>query len=403
MRPIRILHISDLHLAEFPTRHSVLDQQTALTRTVKRIIVGDLKQAVLSGKLGDLKAALRSILDGESIALLKKALNLIDRERMNERIDEVLKQCVLSDKSLHSLSIEVLKSLTIATSYNPGALDCLCNFIDGESLDAVVITGDLATTGLAPDLEKARIFLEGTSVFDQSIAGVSAQMLLLPGNHDRFVYTGRGFLFSPGGKDFDSVFKDHWSGPVKVCDVLRNEQDRLSVLIIAADFGLASPQHSTWPLLKLNRLAQGRVYQEILKKLEEKTKEAQEGERTLNGRTPVTLWAIHFPPYFPYKNAGRAGRVLDRLTKGLIDENHLIASARRHNVSAILAGHTHEADDYPAGDYQIRVLCAGTATQDDIAEKQCQIIEVSKNSIGQPKITVREYLQDEYGSTFVAR
>jgi 3',5'-cyclic AMP phosphodiesterase CpdA len=386
-----------LHLAEIPNRHSILDKRGLLTNAVKQAIVADLKKTILTCKMANLGSALENILDGDSVALLKQ----VKAERLIEVIDETLQKIARSDKSLHQLTLEALKSLTIATSYNPGALDCLCNFIDDERLDAIVITGDLATTGLGPDLEKARLFLESKSEFDQSIAYVAAPVHLLPGNHDRFIYTGRGFLFAPGGKDFDSVFASRWSTPVTVYDVLRNQD--LSILLVAADFGLISEKDSTFPLLKLNRLAQGRIYPEILNQLETTTQQAQREERTRGVRTLVTLWAIHFPPFFPHRNAGSVGRILDRLTKGLIDEQKLIDSARLHNVSAILAGHTHEADDYSAGDHRLRILCAGTATQDDVVEKHCQIIEVSKNAIGQPKIIIKEYLQDRNASSFVAR
>ena len=76
-----------------------------------------------------------------------------------------------------------------------------------------------------------------------------------------------------------------------------------------------------------------------------------------------------------------------------------MSSAREENV-CILAGHTHEAQDYDTKRPGVRVLCAGSATQPDSYDKQCQIIEVSWNAMPQPKVTVTEYEQDKSWSTF---
>lgn len=115
---------------------------------------------------------------------------------------------------------------------------------------------------------------------------------------------------------------------------------------------------------------------------------------------PVVLWAIHFPPFFSVRNSNWVSRRVNNLTKNLIDELALVNRAKENNVYAILAGHTHEAQDYDVRNRGVRILCAGSATQDDATEKQCQIIEVSRNRINQPKVVVREYEQDSYRSTF---
>ncbi len=167
-------------------------------------------------------------------------------------------------------------------------------------------------------------------------------------------------------------------------------------MIVAADFCLRETKDASWPLRTLNRLAQGKVHEDLLKELRKKTEQAQAQEKN---STLVTIWAIHFPPYFPYTRAGRVTRLLAKLCKNLIGERSLIDAARAENVSAILAGHTHEKDDYEAGN-KCRVLCAGTATQDDIADKHCQIIEITRNSIGQPKVVVQNFKQETVKSTF---
>ena len=400
MDPIRILHVSDLHLAEQPQRHSILDQSSAVKKAMTNMVASVVKDAILSAHPAKIRQALEKLLDEESIVALTEAVGRLDKATVNEGIDSALKRTMEADFSFKDVAVQALKDFTIASSYNPGALDCLCNFVDDEDafLDAILITGDLATTGFDCDLEKGRLFLEGTGFFEQTIAQALTEKMLLPGNHDRYVYTGKGFLFAPGGTRFDEVLQRHWSGPVKVYGPIRDEKD-LSVVIVAADFSLRSKEDCTLPFLKLSRLAQGRVYRSILDELIEKTRVARHDERA-RGYTPVTLWAIHFPPYFTYSNTGRVAQTLDSLTKNLIDEDQLIAEAKKHFVDAILAGHTHEPQDYPAGEYAIRVLCAGTTTQDDVAEKQCQIIEVSRNRIGQPRIINTEYVQDHALSSF---
>lgn len=398
MRPIRILHVSDLHLAEQPERHSVIDKSGAVKKAVRDLLARDVKEAILSGQAKNIKPALQRFLDEESVAALVGAVSLVDRQKVNEAVDAALMRMMQSDFSFRDLSVQALKDLTIASSYNTAALDCLCNFVEEQdhNLHAIIITGDLATTGFGFDLEKGRLFLEGTPPFDQTISDTKVPKMLLPGNHDRYIYTSDGFLFAPGGTRFDEILQNHWDGPVRVFKPLRGDEN-LSVVIIAADFSLQSKKDCTLPLLRLSRLAQGRVYPAILEELVKKTRIARQQERAL-GYTPVTLWAIHFPPFFTYCDTGPIQQALNDLTKNLIDEDRLIDEAREHFVDAVLAGHTHEAQDYLAA--SIRVLCAGTTTQDDSAEKQCQLIEVSRNRIGQPKVVVTEYVQDHSQTSF---
>ena len=400
MTAIRILHISDLHLAQHSQRHSVLDRVDPIRTAVEKLLLTDLKNAILSGSLEDVKGAFNDFLEKDSIAELVTALQQVDPGRIPAALDDVLDRIARRDGSFKELLVQTLKDFTIASSYNAGSLDCLCNFVEEQEPDlhAIIITGDLATTGFDFDLEKGRIFLEGSGVFDQSIAATPAAKMLLPGNHDRYIYTAKGFLFAPGGKRFEAILEDHWSGPVRTYPSLRNS-DGLSVTIIAADFSLQSKNDCTLPFLKLSRLAQGRVYPTILEELVSATEDAKKEERA-KGFTPVILWAVHFPPFFVHRNSSRVSRALNNLTKNLIDEKLLVEKAKANNVKAILAGHTHEAQDYGDSRLGVRILCAGSATQDDATNKHCQIIEVSRNNINQPKVIIREFEQDDDYSTF---
>lgn len=398
MRPIRILHISDLHLAEQPLRRSIVDRSPEFQSAFKNALLSDIKDSVLRGRPGQLRRSFKDLLNGDSITALRRALSGVNKKQINAAIDHVLAAIIRDDRSFRNLTIQLLKDLTLASSFDPGLLFCLCNFIEQEdpNLNAIIITGDLATTGLKVDLEKGLDFLEGSSI--QSISSTSAAKLLLPGNHDRYRYTVNGFLYAPGDPLFDTTFKDHWTGPVQAYAPLRNA-DGLSVIIIAADFSLQSEQDCTLPLLKVSRLAQGRVYPLLLKQLVSLTKDFKAEERK-HGYTPVVLWALHFPPFFVPEHSGRIAQAIYGMTKNLIDEKRLVWRAREENVYAILAGHTHEAQDYVTKRARVRVLCAGSATQHDVSDKQCQIIEVSRNAIKQPKVTVTEYVQDFSRSSF---
>jgi UDP-2,3-diacylglucosamine pyrophosphatase LpxH len=397
MESIRILHISDLHLAQQPNRRSILDRSDELRTAVRRMLFSDIKHSLIHGRFGQVRRAFKNLLNEDSIVALRQALR--DKERINAAIDHALDTIFQGDGSFRNLTTHVLKDLTFASSFDPGLLFCLCNFIEDEdpNLNAIVITGDLATTGLKVDLDKGLDFLEGTSI--QSISSTAAPKLLMPGNHDRYRYIGKEFLYAPGDTLFDTTFEDYWSGPVQAYEPLRNDDSRLSVLIIAADFSLQSEQDCTFPLLKLSRLAQGKAYPRTLEELVRCTKELKTAERE-KGYTPVVLWALHFPPYFVHQHSGRVAQALYGVTKNLIDEKLVVRRAREENVYAILAGHTHEAQDYMTKHSGVRVLCAGSATQDDPSDKQCQIIEVSRNAINQPKVTITEYEQDISLSSF---
>jgi 3',5'-cyclic AMP phosphodiesterase CpdA len=261
MTNVRILHISDLHLAEQANRRSILDRSAAVRTEIEQALATDIKDSVLKGDPHKLRSAFKNLLTEESVAELLSARR-VSREQINDAIDEALKKIVLGDGSFKRAAVEFLRDQTIASSFDLRFLYCLCQFIEDEepNLKAILITGDLATTGFKGDLARGLSFLEGPSV--PSIANVPYdKKLLLPGNHDRYEYTDDGFLYAPGGKLFDTTFGNYWSGSVRAFEPLRD--GKLSVIIIAADFGLQSKHDCTFPLLKISRLAQGRVYKHI--------------------------------------------------------------------------------------------------------------------------------------------
>jgi len=395
MSGIRILHASDIHLAKRPLQRSILDQAQTTTNVVKNFFKG-LHKNLLSGNLRNLKETFAGILSDRNIALLEKSQNFADNNDLKAKIDLALDKLALShDPFFRDFIAEITRIVGFATSYHPLALDSLVNFVLSQSdLNAVILSGDIATTGFEHDLLKAKEFLDGPNPGTfaagiSALANIGIPVWVLPGNHDRYTYTGREWFFSPGGPLFDQILSNHWSGKVKVYRPLRNFYERLSVLVVAADFGLKQSTDST-RLHRFNKLAQGRVYEDVLRTLDAETVSHQQTERAeCPDHELVTLWAVHFPPAFKGLSA----------SKSLLQEADLLKKAEERNIQALLAGHTHIPKDY-AATRRVRVLCAGTATQHDNARKHCQIISVKRTSRASSRIDVTHYEWDRENVTF---
>ena len=395
MSGIHILHASDLHLAKHPLRQSILDQASITTNLVKNFY-HDLRKNLLSGELRNLKETFAGILSQRNIDILENSQNLVDDDDLNAKIDKALGQLILSDDPFfRDFIAEITRTVGFATSYHPLALDSLVNFVtERNELDAVILSGDIATTGFEHDLLKAREFLEGPPAGAYAVgltvlANIGIPVWILPGNHDRYIYKGREWFFSPGGTLFDQILRNHWSDKVRAYPLLRNAGERLSVLLVAADFSLQKSSDST-RLHRFNKLAQGRVYKEVLSALATETLQQQtQAALRFPDHELVTLWAVHFPPNFKGLSA----------SKSLLQAADVVSKAEDLNVQAILAGHTHVYNDYPATAF-VRVLCAGTATANDSATKHCQIISVRRTSRHASPIDVNHYEWDRDAATF---
>jgi 3',5'-cyclic AMP phosphodiesterase CpdA len=394
MSSIRILHASDIHLAKRALQRSIPDQGNVIKLLTKNFLK-DLDNGLLSADLTNLKDTFAGILSNANIALLEESQDFVDKEELNAKIDQAIEKLALSqDAFFRDFIAEMTRIVGFASSYHPLALDSLVNFAESQSdLNAVMLSGDIATTGFKDDLLKAKQFLDGptagTLAASQSLSHIGIPVWILPGNHDRYTYTGREWFFSPGGTLFDEVLSNHWSGKVKAYPPLRDIAGGFSVLVLAADFGLQDSSDST-RLRRFNKLAQGKVYETVLTTLERETMLLQESERRDYPRhDQVVLWAVHFPPLFKGLSAA----------KSLLQGSDLVSKAKEREVQAILAGHTHHYRDYLAAP-DVRVLCAGTATQNDSAMKHCQIISVSKQLRGYPAIDVDHYEWDIDRVTF---
>ena len=215
-------------------------------------------------------------------------------------------------------------------------------------IDGIVITGDLATTGLLDDLNSALNYIDepasvGVSTIGRTptLSAAGLNLCILPGNHDRF----SSELGAPGGTEFDRVFSKYWETGSRIQSVIF-ERDGEKLAIVCADFSLID-ENRAGPGHLLGRFGQGRVHDHVLRDLETETHEL----RTAHTRVGI-IWAVHFPPQPP------RNEWLLRLIRG----EKLVSSARMHGIRHIIAGHIHSDLTYTAGAKPgVAVYCAHSA------------------------------------------
>jgi 3',5'-cyclic AMP phosphodiesterase CpdA len=241
-------------------------------------------------------------------------------------------------------------SLARPGSYYPPITAGVAQFCHAhkDEINGIIISGDLATTGMATDVEVAKIFVSeppGAVGFTSKLEKPTLQaagrpIYVLPGNHDRYAND----LARPGAKLFDGEFDAYL--PNYDGSVGHQVQNRLDKYIgfVFADFSLARRMDAT---TKVQSLGQGRVYPEILKNLK---------SRTLMLRTKypgIALnWVVHFAPY----DCGLGLR--------LIDWPEVTAAATDLEVLTILCGHTHVQRREPQGKEPLpnhTIYCAASA------------------------------------------
>jgi len=368
MSSIKILHASDLHIAFTEKRRSIKDAASDA-----------------------LSAALNRNAKATWIALRKMALASSFDTQILEHLAEFI---VTNVKHLQPGATRITEDF--ARQRNIVYLT--------EKLDAIVFTGDLATTGLKGDLERVGLFLRAdyapnsphrprdTDPDIPTLASLKTPIVCLPGNHDRYWLPLGLPSYFPGGKVFDTEVLDYRKEPVKRFEIPPN--GNLQVVIFAADFTLKRWHHSRHGV---GWIAQGRVYHgkgSTLEKLVAQT--ATEIAGAKSGTHLCILWALHFPPEFPEQS---------RLNM-LIDEEKLLKKADELGVHGILSGHTHFQKKYRDTDpAKCPVFCCGTTTQHEPVTSVnehlppgnfFQILTVSVDSMGAIDITRDEY---RYGVT----
>lgn len=313
-----------------------------------------------------------------------------------------------------------LRKMT-ASSYEPEVLKHLTLFIynnarkkkvDGkdqteegdDKIDAVILSGDLATTGIQIDIDKLQRFFSSpidpvhpweNQDGEATLAAVSIPKWIVPGNHDRYEPTGRFIFFQnlpvpipkffdPGAPRFDQII-DFQHAPAKELGALPDWTSgpaTVRVVVFGADFSLRQfGDHDGF----YGWLAQGCAYDDILQQLISKTEEAKSRHREHNQGALCILWVVHFPPGFPHLSKPHR----------LLFEGRLTRAANNHGVKAILAGHTHEQVKYRKPGANFEVLCCGTTTQyvppKTSGRNRFQIINVTCNDSSNVLITLENY------------
>jgi 3',5'-cyclic AMP phosphodiesterase CpdA len=255
-----------------------------------------------------------------------------------------------------------------------------------DTLNGIIITGDIATTGRQFDLDRA------LEVVEKEIAPICLDLGVLPGNHDRWIPHRKGrnsallsLGYDPGGKDFHATFRDFW-GPGDV-RTFRFFDDKFCVAVVAADLSLRESSHAGIPRI-INKHGQGKAYEDVLTELENATLTAANDSEFKT----VVVWAIHFPPYNP--------DIADDLR--LIEEKELIDKAEWLGVSTILTGHSHIPRAYGIPTYQARVFCAGSVCEYNQSKNNFFIVTVE--DLGNDyRVGLKNYEFDDFQRRFVKR
>lgn len=271
-------------------------------------------------------------------------------------------------------------------SYAVDVADSVAKFVYFRrfAADAIVISGDLATTGMAADLASARAF-----VADPPVAGVLSRsqrptlraanlpVLLLPGNHDRF-QDNQG---TPWGKSFEVTFPLDWPRH-SVRPFILEKSDNTRLAFVAADFCLRQTNDALMPSA-LNRYGQGRVYEDLVARLREVTARARSGRSVTE-----VVWVVHFAP----------GDQTDR-TLRLLNDGPLREALDAEGIRLLLCGHVHTPSEYRFGN-DTTVYCAGSSSSVDVRGRNA--IHVVDIKVGTETTFRRDnYVWSEDASDFV--
>ncbi|MGJ0506070.1 MAG: metallophosphoesterase family protein [Methylocystis sp.] len=236
------------------------------------------------------------------------------------------------------------------TSHDDDIAHKLARFIfeNQEDVDLLLVSGDIARTGVPADLSAALAYFEGkhshqvpfqTGERMPTLAGAGLSLFLLPGNHDRYAND----LGVPAGNHFDAIFGRYWDTGIRGTKtaLLRHSDADDHLAFIAADFSLRSESECIgvpW----FSRWGQGMAGEDTLEELVEKTKDHHE-------KGHGVVWVCHFPPTEPAEFTLRLNRW-----------SSVISAAKECGVEHIFSGHLHRCGTFEESG--IKIICAGSGT-----------------------------------------
>ncbi len=256
------------------------------------------------------------------------------------------------------------QALINPTSYNGPTLAALSEFVYNRpgAYDAILISGDLATSGTAIDHAIAYSYVDGDPVNkwrdsdNRPVLSQSrANVLVCPGNHDN--YNGVSPR-KPSNVHFVLKFGTKYLPRFKEFvghTILAGEDHALA--IIYADFGFQANQDAR---NSIHLYGGGRVHSTVIGEMVARTVRFRTSN-ALPHRNRSVVWMIHFAPY----NSGN-------WTLDLTDRHIVIDEASRMGVKHILCGHTHEKNTFTQKG--VTVHCAGAATAVDCANEIHEIL-----------------------------
>jgi 3',5'-cyclic AMP phosphodiesterase CpdA len=211
-----------------------------------------------------------------------------------------------------------------------------------QSVDGIIVSGDLATTGMTADIGVARAYVDDAPLSGfrsesrkPTLKSARRPIYLVPGNHDRYANN----FATTNSKTFDLTFGNYlhnFNGYIGYW-VRRKAAKYLG--FVFADFTLRSRSDAN---TRLGAWGQGRVYEDVFDNLKSQTftlKEKYEGI--------VICWILHFAPF-------DCGPELE-----LIDWQQIARAASALGVRTTLCGHTHIQAKIEAFNHTI--YCAGSA------------------------------------------
>jgi hypothetical protein len=259
-------------------------------------------------------------------------------------------------------------SLRKPESYDPDIADAVSRFCYQYrgNLDLVLVSGDLATTGLATDLAVAKNFFAPaaedsykTEDGHPTIRQFDLTVFPSPGNHDRWK-DNKG---EPGGTNYDFTFGKISKNSVGSSDsIVLKSEDQKTLGIVFCDNCLKSSAHADKPS-PIYRRGQGRVYKERVDDLVSETKRLRKKYRGIG-----IVWVSHFP-------------VLPDTEKRLAlkDRDILSEAAKAENITVIMSGHVHKNCTVPFNGVDNIVADSSMAV-----DRNCQnvigIVEIDVNN-----------------------
>jgi 3',5'-cyclic AMP phosphodiesterase CpdA len=279
------------------------------------------------------------------------------------------------------------RALLHPTSYSPSTLSGLSEFVHSRNgaYDAILISGDVATSGRPIDHAIAFNYVDGKPVDKWKdndgrpvLSHQGTYVLVCPGNHDN--YNGNNPR-TPSNRNFVLKFGkylpkfDDYVGH----SVFTGEDSALA--IIYADFGF---QQNKDARNVAHLFGGGKVNPAVLNEMVARTIRFRT-TRAISQKNRAVIWMIHFAPF----DSGDA-------TLELTDRQAVVEAASQTNVSHILCGHTHRASIFEENG--VKIYCAGSATAVDC---QNQVHEITYD-ISKDTLSRRDFRWSFDDGTFVA-